>query len=100
MEYVQKEYNNIPDFENERQKLKDDLSNLLKDENNQAREDTLKTEGCYFNSGCCSFKGGRVTGYEMTGTDLRLVEWYQGDTSPKLLGEGQLGTLFQSITFA
>jgi predicted phosphodiesterase len=30
---------------------------------------------CYFNTGCCSFRNGHITGIEITAGDIRLVRW-------------------------
>jgi UDP-2,3-diacylglucosamine pyrophosphatase LpxH len=51
--------------------------------------DTIKTRSCYFNSGCCVFKDGDITGIEIDGggedtadkegqpAEMRLVKWGQ-----------------------
>lgn len=38
-------------------------------------KDTIKTAPCYFNSGCCRFKDGDITGLELENGLLRLVKW-------------------------
>ncbi len=30
---------------------------------------------CYFNTGCCSFLDGNITGIELSGEDIKLVKW-------------------------
>jgi hypothetical protein len=30
---------------------------------------------CYFNTGCCSFPDGDITGIEIAGGEMRLVRW-------------------------
>lgn len=37
--------------------------------------DTLKTIPCYFNTGCCRFSDGDITGIEITGREISLVKW-------------------------
>jgi UDP-2,3-diacylglucosamine pyrophosphatase LpxH len=37
--------------------------------------DTLKTSPSYFNTGCCRFRDGDITGIEITGQYIRLVKW-------------------------
>jgi predicted phosphodiesterase len=37
--------------------------------------DTLKTSPCYFNTGCCRFSDGDITGLEITGDTISLVKW-------------------------
>jgi hypothetical protein len=102
LEYAQKEFECLPilDFENEQNNLKKELRKLLADEEIRSEGDWLKTRGCYFNSGCCSFKDGRVTVYELTGTELRLVEFRKGDKEPRFLSGAGLDNLFQSLSFS
>ena len=38
---------------------------------------------CYFNTGCCSYGDGDVTGIEISGGRIRLVRWLDDDSSPK-----------------
>lgn len=100
LEYAHKHITPIPDFENEREKLKEDLRKLLEDKFNQLKNDTIKTEGCYFNSGCCSFSDGRVTAYELAENNLRLVEWEVDSKQRKIRDEGELGDLFELLSFS
>ena len=37
--------------------------------------DTTKTIPSYFNTGCCRFSDGDITGIEITSQDIRLVKW-------------------------
>jgi UDP-2,3-diacylglucosamine pyrophosphatase LpxH len=37
--------------------------------------DTLKTTPSYFNTGCCRFSDGDITGIEITGQTISLVKW-------------------------
>ena len=37
--------------------------------------DTLKTTPAYFNTGCCRFEDGDITGIEITGKCIGLVKW-------------------------
>lgn len=39
---------------------------------------------CYFNSGCCSYGDGDVTGLEIATGDMRLVRWLDNDGAPAL----------------
>jgi hypothetical protein len=38
---------------------------------------------CYFNTGCCSFGDGDITGLEIIGSEIRLVRWPHGSGAPK-----------------
>jgi UDP-2,3-diacylglucosamine pyrophosphatase LpxH len=42
------------------------------------------TPPCYFNSGCCSYGDGDVTGIEIADGSIRLVRWLDNDGNPKL----------------
>ena len=37
--------------------------------------DTIKTRPCYFNTGCCRFADGDITGIELDAEQIRLVKW-------------------------
>jgi hypothetical protein len=45
------------------------------------------TRSCYFNTGCCSFGDGDVTGLEFSDGEVRLVRWLEdtGRTVPQRL---------------
>lgn len=38
---------------------------------------------CYFNTGCCAFEDGDITGIEMSGGEIRLVRWPDDNDQPK-----------------
>ena len=52
---------------------------------------------CYFNTGCCSFSDGDVTGIELADGRIRLVRWPDDGGAPrrKVLEERSLGEVFQ-----
>jgi len=37
--------------------------------------DTIKTRPCYFNTGCCRYEDGDITGIELEDGELRLIKW-------------------------
>jgi len=39
------------------------------------RKRALKPRPSYFNTGCCCFPDGQLTGLEIDGEDIRLVKW-------------------------
>jgi hypothetical protein len=49
--------------------------------------DTLKTVAAYFNTGCCIFDDGDITGMEIEDGVLRLVKWPVGGTEPRVVLE-------------
>ena len=54
---------------------------------------------CYFNSGCCSFSDGDVTGIEIVDGMIRLVRWPDdsGNPLPKTLDERDLLEIFTEL---
>jgi hypothetical protein len=38
---------------------------------------------CYFNTGCCSFRNGHITGIEIADGEIRLVRWPDDDNNPR-----------------
>jgi hypothetical protein len=53
---------------------------------------------CYFNTGCCSFADGDITGIEMSDGEIRLVRWSHDDGKGyKILQSGMLEEIFQTL---
>ena len=54
---------------------------------------------CYFNTGCCAFSDGDITGIEIADGEIRLVRWPDDDGSPrgKVLQSSSLREIFQDI---
>jgi hypothetical protein len=54
---------------------------------------------CYFNTGCCSFPDGDVTGLEIAGGKIRLVRWPDDAEKPlpKLLVEDDLRRVLAAV---
>jgi hypothetical protein len=57
---------------------------------------------CYFNTGCCSYGDGDVTGIEIVNGDIRLVRWPDDDAQPlpKLLVEADLADVLGRVAAA
>jgi hypothetical protein len=55
---------------------------------------------CYFNTGCCSFPDGDVTGIEMADGKIRLVRWPTDDEKPamKVLVEDDLRNVLAAVS--
>ena len=55
-------------------------------------EGAVPSKPCYFNSGCCSYSDGDVTGLEFSGGKIRLVRWPNdgGEPEPKVLAESDM----------
>jgi UDP-2,3-diacylglucosamine pyrophosphatase LpxH len=54
---------------------------------------------CYFNTGCCSFGDGDITGIEIVNGHIRLVRWPDDDDEPKwkLLVEEPLDKVLEHV---
>jgi hypothetical protein len=57
------------------------------------------TKPCYFNTGCCSFSDGDLTGIEIAGGRIKLVRWPDdaGNPKPKVLVSMLLAEVFKSL---
>jgi hypothetical protein len=55
---------------------------------------------CYFNTGCCSFGDGDVTGLELAGGEVRLVRWFDttGAARPYTLASAPLREVFGKVS--
>jgi hypothetical protein len=42
-----------------------------------------QTKPSYFNTGCCCYRDGDITGIEITAGEIRLVRWPSDDDQPK-----------------
>jgi predicted phosphodiesterase len=53
----------------------------------------------YFNTGCCSFSDGDVTGIEISNGEIKLVRWpdNSGNPMPEILAQRELNDVFASI---
>jgi hypothetical protein len=52
-------------------------------EHNNISEDYLKLKPSYFNSGCCCFDDGDITGIEISEGVIRLIEWGTEKDTPE-----------------
>ena len=62
----------------------------------QPCDDTIKTRPSYFNTGCCRFEDGDITGIELVDGKIRLVKWVKPPSDPKpiVLEEMKLAEVF------
>ncbi|MGZ3859282.1 MAG: metallophosphoesterase [Flavisolibacter sp.] len=62
-------------------------------------EDYLKLKPSYFNSGCCCYNDGDITGIEIEGGCIRLVKWHSKQGSPQriILEESRLADLVATM---
>jgi hypothetical protein len=54
---------------------------------------------CYFNTGCCSFADGDITGVELLDGEIRLIRWLDndGEPRPKVLEATGLSEVFARV---
>lgn len=62
-----------PDYKDRLEKLKAEIARRTKEY--PPCGDTVKPKPCYFNTGCCSFSDGDITGIEIEGEVIRLIKW-------------------------
>jgi hypothetical protein len=57
---------------------------------------------CYFNSGCCCFADGDITGIEIADGEIRLVRWPDDDSNPKpqILERLALAAVFDELSLS
>jgi hypothetical protein len=49
-----------------------------------------KKKPCYFNTGCCSFSDGDITGIEISEGNINLVKWSKTKSQKKVLGQAKI----------
>ena len=61
--------------------------------------DTIKPLPCYFNTGCCKFEDGDITGIELEDGAIRLIKWSsdEPERGSQVLEEGQLKDVFAAV---
>ena len=69
-----------------------ELNWVLAQSDGVALEISIEQKPCYFNTGCCSFPDGDITGIEIEDGKIRLVRWPDDEGNPrkKILQEGDL----------
>lgn len=70
---------------------------VLAESNGIALEIPKNQKPCYFNTGCCSFPDGDITGIEIEDGQIRLVRWPDDEGKPrkKILQEADLKEIFR-----
>lgn len=85
----------LPDYRARRAALREEIRRLMAED--KLSHDSVKTKGCYFNDGCCSFSDGEVTAYELEDGQLRLVRWAKDGEGPEQLGADRLANIFFAL---
>jgi UDP-2,3-diacylglucosamine pyrophosphatase LpxH len=72
---------------------------LRKFEYTTISEDYLTLKPCYFNSGCCCYNDGDITGIEIDDGCIRLVKWHSKEGTPQriVLEERELKELLPQL---
>jgi predicted phosphodiesterase len=72
---------------------------IRKFEYNNVSEEYLKLRPSYYNSGCCCFTDGAITGIEIQDGTIRLIEWKTIKSVPerKILEETPLDEIMQEL---
>jgi UDP-2,3-diacylglucosamine pyrophosphatase LpxH len=75
------------------------LEHVLKQDGQSAdQEDADMSKPCYFNTGCCCFPDGDITGIELIGSEIRLVRWSNTpDKQQKILARTSLRDVFEAL---
>ena len=81
-------------FQSEVARLREEIEHRVKVDPPKA--DAIKTRPCYFNTGCCRFSDGDITGIELQGGEIRLIKWglQNGDIERKELERIHLAEIF------
>ncbi len=64
-----------------------------------AEPDLANMMPCYFNTGCCSFSDGDITGLEIADGEIRLIKWPgdEGADGPRILARASLDAVFNRL---
>lgn len=87
---------------NRAETLSSDLQHVeskLDPEERQEPEPLENPLPCYFNTGCCAFEDGDITGIEMSDGEIRLVRWPDDNNqpNPKVLQADTLTNVFDQL---
>jgi UDP-2,3-diacylglucosamine pyrophosphatase LpxH len=83
------------DYEEQAARLQAEIQKRLQE--HPPCNDTIKTNPCYFNTGCCSFSDGDITGIEIDAGQIRLIKWEQEDGTREQLQAAYLADIFQLL---
>ncbi len=60
--------------------------------------DTEKAIPCYFNTGCCKYESGNITGIEIVDGEIRLVRWRKETGDREVLERASLRAIFRELS--
>jgi len=61
------------------------------------RQGFRMSQPCYFNTGCCCFADGDITGIELEGGLIKLVRWTKKTFEPQVLAGAELQRIFERV---
>jgi hypothetical protein len=71
---------------------------MRQDSEERLQDDPEMSKPCYFNTGCCCFPDGDITGIELAAGEIRLVRWSNLPQKPmKILARATLRTVFAAL---
>lgn len=74
---------------------------LLAQQDENPKSNINESQPCYFNSGCCCFHDGQITGIELADGEIRLISWpgnSRENPAPKVLLRESLRDVFAQVT--
>jgi hypothetical protein len=76
-----------------------EISWARKEASSDVGDDHARHRSCYFNSGCCCFKNGDITGIEIADGEIRLVRWTTADANPddRIIETRDLASIFARL---
>jgi hypothetical protein len=87
MTHLERLYRNLLQAQNETDDVKiEEIKKEIKLREPQftaVSPDYLKMKPTYFNSGCCCFSDGDITGIEIANGSIRLIKWTSIDHAPQ-----------------
>lgn len=57
--------------------------------------DDEDSQPCYFNTGCCSYGNGNISGLEISNGKIRIIEWTPRDSQPYYVSKAPLPSIFE-----
>ncbi len=99
LERVQDSLSATPDGGATAEQLDLEISWARDEASTDGDEDRARPRSCYFNSGCCCFRNGDITGIEIADGEIRLVRWTTEDANPdeRIIETRDLATIFAGL---
>lgn len=99
LERVQDSLSATPDGGATAKQLDLEISRARDEASTDGDEDRARPRSCYFNSGCCCFRNGDITGIEIADGEIRLVRWTTEDANPdeRIIEARDLATIFAGL---